>query len=374
MKTKFILFLIVTFSLFSCKEKYKNLPDGLYAEIKTNKGVIITQLEYEKTPVTVANFVSLAEGKNSFVTDSFKGKPFYNGLTFHRVIPDFMIQGGDPNGDGSGDAGYKFKDECTSDLKFDKGGLLAMANAGPGTNGSQFFITHVATEWLTGKHTIFGHVVENGMQIVNKIESDDKIISIKIIRKGPNAKKFDAPAIFSNYFAKESENQKKILEQSAAEQKINEAKSKVVQERKLTELNAYKASATKLPSGLQFKLIKKGSGKKPTNGMNVFVNYAGYLENGLLFDTCIESIAKDFGKFDQRRADAHQYIPIPCSAGSYQFIPGFNEGLGKMNIGDKVILYIPTHLAYGETGAGNVVPPNANIIFEVELLDKIPTN
>src|SRR5436189_5801429 len=139
MTKKLISLVVVIAALFSCKDQHTNLPDGMYAEIKTDKGDITVTLDFERAPVTVANFVTLAEGKNPFVKPELKDKPLYDGLKFHRVIKDFMIQGGDPNGDGTGDAGYKFKDEI-SDLKFDEGGLLAMANAGPGTNGSQFFI------------------------------------------------------------------------------------------------------------------------------------------------------------------------------------------------------------------------------------------
>ena len=160
----------LTITFVSCKnDKYAKLPDGLYAEITTSKGIIVCELEYKKTPITVANFISLAEGRNTFVSENYKSKKLFDGLKFHRVIADFMIQGGDPLGNGSGDAGYKFKDEIT-DLKFDKGGLLAMANSGPGTNSSQFFITHIATPWLDGKHTIFGEVTQ-GMDVIRKIEN-----------------------------------------------------------------------------------------------------------------------------------------------------------------------------------------------------------
>jgi len=211
MKKNILLALVLIASFYSCKNKKNNLPDGLYAQIETNKGTIILQLDMEKAPVTVANFVTLVEGKNEFITDEkLKNKPFFDGLKFHRVIKDFMIQGGDPLGTGSGDTGYKFKDEI-SDLKFDKGGVLAMANNGPGTNSSQFFITHVETPWLEGKHTIFGHVVEKGMDVVNKIEQDDYMTKVTIIRNGEAAKKFDALKIFHDYFAVESENQKKKL-------------------------------------------------------------------------------------------------------------------------------------------------------------------
>ena len=367
---KITILLLLVASLFSCDE-HKNLKDGLYAEIKTNKGMILLQLEMEKAPVTVANFVSLAEGKNTFVTnESLKGKPFFNGLNFHRVLADFMIQGGDPDGNGSGGAGYNFKDEFT-DLKFDKGGILAMANSGPTTNSSQFFITHLETPWLNGKHTIFGHVIEDGMKVVNKIQQGDVIKTIKIIRKGDAAKKFDAVKIFSDYFSNKTENDSKQALIDSDNAKINAEKFKSVELANIAEFAKLKSEATKLPSGLQMKYITKGTGKKPENGASVYVHYAGFLENGKLFDSSIEDVARKFGKFDQNRADAKAYTPLPCSAGNYQFIPGFNEGLSKMNIGDKVILFIPANLAYGEAGAGDAIPPNANIIFQVELLDKL---
>ena len=367
---RILILLILATTIFSC-DKYKNLKDGLYAEIKTSKGTILLKLEMEKAPVTVANFVSLAEGKNKFVTnESLKGKPFFDGLTFHRVLADFMIQGGDPDGNGSGGAGYNFKDEFT-DLKFDKGGILAMANSGPTTNSSQFFITHLETPWLNGKHTIFGKVVENGMDVVNKIMQDDKIEKVKIIRKGDAAKKFDAVKIFTDYFANKAEIDSKQALQEAENQKINAEKFTTTEMANVAEFAKLKSESTKLPSGLQMIYITKGSGKKPENGSSVFVHYAGFLENGKLFDTSIQEIAQKFGKFDQSRADAKGYTPLPCTAGSYQFIPGFNEGLSKMNIGDKVVLFIPTNLAYGEAGAGDAIPPNANIIFQVELLDKM---
>lgn len=368
---KLSILLLLAISIFSCKNEQKNLKDGLYAEIKTTKGNILLQLDCAKAPITVANFVTLVEGKNTFVDEKHKGKPFYDGLLFHRVIPNFMCQGGDPNADGSGGAGYNFKDEFT-DLKFDNGGILAMANSGPGTNSSQFFITDSATPWLEGKHTIFGHVVDYKMDIITKIAQNDVINSIKIIRKGDEAKKFDAVKIFSDYFAGQADDLKKQALIDAENKKNFDANFKATLDKKVAELALIKKNATKSSTGLQYKLVKKGAGKKPVNGATVYVHYAGFLENGTLFDSSIESIAKQFGKFDQTRSDAHQYIPLQCVAGKYQFIPGFNEGVSKMNFGDKIVLFIPSNLAYGEAGAGADIPPNANIIFEVELLENMP--
>jgi peptidylprolyl isomerase len=373
MKKRIVYLFLVIASLYSCKEEHNNLPDGLYADIETNKGNIIVQLDYEKAPITVANFVSLAEGKNEFITnENLKNRPFYDGLKFHRVIADFMIQGGDPLGTGSGDTGYKFKDEF-SDLHFDKGGVLAMANNGPTTNSSQFFITHVATPWLDGKHTIFGHVVEKGMDVVNAIKQDDYMVKVTIIRNGEEAKKFDAVKTFRDYFTVESENQKKKLAIDAENKKIFDAKYKVVRDEKVAALQALKAKAIKSKTGLEYVITKKGNGKKPANGQNVYIHYAGFLENGQLFDSSIESVCRAFGTFDANRAAQNGYQPIPFQAGRKDgMIPGFIEGLEKLSFGDKAVLFIPSKLGYGEAGAGGVIPPNANIIFEVELLESNP--
>lgn len=366
----FVLFLITT--LVSCNKEHDNLPDGLYAEIETNRGNILLELDYKNTPVTVANFITLAEGENQFITnDTLKGKPFYNGLKFHRVIKDFMIQGGDPLGTGSGDTGYKFKDEITT-MKFDKGGILAMANNGPGTNSSQFFITHLETPWLNGLHTIFGHVVEYNLEVVNKIEQDDFIKAVTIIRNGEEAKKFDAKKTFYDYFKIESESQKQKVANEAKAKAEYEAKYKAVCEQKVASFTELKSKSTKTATGLQYVITKKSGGKKPSIGSNISIHYAGFLEDGTLFDTSIEEVSKIFGKFDPARAAANQYIPIPFQAGKKDgLIPGFIEGLEKMAIGDKAILFIPSHLAYGEAGAGEVIPPNTNIIFEIELIKKM---
>jgi peptidylprolyl isomerase len=275
-----------------------------------------------------------------------------------------MIQGGDPLGNGSGDAGYKFKDEIT-DLKFDKGGILAMANSGPTTNSSQFFITIKETPWLDGKHTIFGHVIEKGMEVVNTIIQDDAINSVKIIRKGESAKKFNAVKVFSDYFKVESEKQKKQAALDA------DALKKIITD-KVAFFADKKSSSIKTSTGLQYTVFEKGTGKKPAKDSTVYVHYSGFLENGTLFDTSWEEVAKAYGKFDAQRAAQNGYSPIPYVVGSVgAMIPGFEEGLSKLNIGDKAILFIPSNIAYGENGAGEAIPPNANIIFVVEITDKI---
>ena len=202
------MFKSISFSLMVCflmqtnlinaqkdEDKTTKLEDGMYAEMTTSKGVIILQLEFEKTPLTVANFVGLAEGAIENTAKKV-GVPFYDSLKFHRVIKDFMIQGGDPLGNGSGGPGYKFKDEIVPDLKHTGPGIFSMANAGPKTNGSQFFITHKATPWLDGRHTVFGHVIQ-GQDVVDAIVQGDIIVSVKIIRKGKPAKKFDALKTFT---------------------------------------------------------------------------------------------------------------------------------------------------------------------------------
>lgn len=363
MKLKFLILMLAGFAATAQNAKKPStapLGDGLYAEMETSKGKITLQLEYQKTPETVANFVSLAEGTNPIVDAKYKGKKFYDGLKFHRVIADFMIQGGDPLGNGSGDPGYKFKDEFT-DLKHDKGGILSMANSGPATNGSQFFITHKETPWLNGKHTVFGHVV-SGMDVVNSIVQDDIIKSVTIVRKGSDAKKFDAPKVFATAYAAENE-----------ARKADEMKYSQVKKDKVAYLAGVRAGATKTPSGLEYKIISKGSGKKPADGSPVFIHYAGYLEDGSLFDSSYADINKLYGKYDAQRDAQNGYQPFPFTAGKKDgLIPGFTEALAAMSIGDKAVAFIPSNLGYGAAGAGGIIPPNANIIFEIELLDAIP--
>jgi peptidyl-prolyl cis-trans isomerase A (cyclophilin A) len=335
--------------------KAANPAEGIFATIATTKGTIVLSLEYVKAPVTVANFITLAEGKNPNVkVEKLKGKPFYDGLKFHRVINDFMIQGGDPDGNGSGGPGFSFKDEFVPDLKFEKGGVLAMANSGPATNGSQFFITHKDTPWLNGKHTIFGHVV-SGMDVVNKIVQDDVMTKITITRKGAAAKKFDAL---------------KVISDDAKKGEAKKAESQKVVTEKAAYFAATKATATATASGLKYKITQKGSGVKLAEGSNIYFHYAGYFEDGNLFDSSYAEVCKAYGKYDANRDAQKGYQAFPFEAGKKDgMIPGFIEGLSLISFGDKAIIYLPSNLAYGEKGAGGVIPPNATLIFEIEMIE-----
>ncbi|KOS05880.1 peptidylprolyl isomerase [Flavobacterium akiainvivens] len=330
--------------------------DGLFAEMLTNKGTILLQLEFQKTPVTVANFISLAEGTNPAVSEQYKGKPYYDGLPFHRVISNFMIQGGDPNGNGTGGPGYKFKDEIDPSLKHTGPGILSMANAGPGTNGSQFFITHNATPHLDGRHTVFGHVV-SGQDVVNAIVQGDKIVSLKIVRKGADAKKFDAAKVFANYY-----------ESIAAEKKKSEEMAAKAKADALKKFATLKKKATKTQSGLMYTVTNKTKNAKPAAGSTVYIHYAGYLADGTLFDSSYADISKAFGKYIEQKDMAGGYKPFPYVMGEKNLIPGFFEGLQLMAPGDKVTMFIPGHLGYGERGAPPAgIGPNADLIFEVEM-------
>lgn len=359
---KFIVFFTSLIALLnsncSQKNENRNLGDGIFAYVDTNKGEIVLKLEYEKAPFTVANFITLAEGKNPYVSPQYKNIHFYDGLTFHRVEENFVIQGGCPQGTGMGNPGYTIKDEFHPDLLHSKEGILSMANSGPNSGGSQFFITLNQTPFLNGKHAIFGEVIE-GMDIVKTIAVSDKINSVKIEKKGANAKAFDPVKVFNDYY-------KKQLEQ----QKEREVKMSVVKTEMTKLFNAIKTSGTKTTSGLIYKIIAKGAGKKPTNGQEIFVDYAGYFEDGMLFDTCLENVANKFGLLDESRKAQNGYQGFPFQYGAKEgLIPGFIEAIEKVNFGDKIIAYIPYHLGYGEQGFQSI-PPKANLFFEITIKEK----
>lgn len=307
------------------------MQDGIYAKFNTSKGTILVKLTHDKTPGTVGNFVALAEG-NLENTQKPQGTPYYNGLKFHRVIPDFMIQGGCPLGTGTGDAGYKFDDEFHPDLTHSEAGVLSMANAGPGTNGSQFFITHVPTPWLDNKHTVFGHVSE-GQEVVNAIAQEDLIDSLEIVRVGDDAKNWNAVEAFRTF---EGSREKRLAEEKAQQE---------------AELDKIAAGFEATASGLRYKIIQKGSGPKAAKGQNVSVHYEGALPNGQVFDSSFK-----------------RNQPIDFQLGVGQVIPGWDEGIALLQVGDKARFVIPSDLAYGSAGAGGVIPPNATLVFDVELV------
>ena len=318
------------------KEFLSKQADGLYAKFETNKGDIYTVLEMQKTPMTVANFVGLAEGT---VTNTAKaaGVPYYDGLVFHRVIPNFMIQGGCPQGTGTGNPGYSFPDEIDATLKHTGPGILSMANAGPGTNGSQFFITHVETPWLDGKHTVFGHVIQ-GQDVVNKIAGSDSLKKLVILRKGKDAEAFDAAKVFE--FEKGN-----VGAKAAEKAKADEAARALANAEALKRFE--KASTTS--SGLKYIIEKEGTGDSPKASDQVTVYYKGTFTDGKLFDS-------NFGK-------------DPITFGLTQVIPGWTEGLQLMKPGGKAVFYIPFKLAYGENGhPSGVIPPKSDLVFEVELI------
>lgn len=368
-----LLTLLLTVLIFqSCQsQKYNDLPEGMYAVIQTDKGDILLSLNFKETPNTVANFVSLAEGNNPNVDIKFKGKKYYDGLKFHRVVPNFVIQGGDPDGNGSGGPGYKFEDEFARDatgnlmLKHDAAGILSMANAGKNTNGSQFFITHNATPHLDGRHSVFGKVVK-GQEVVNAIAQGDVMKKVEIIRVGKDAKNFDAPKVFAQHMIDFEAKLKKADEEK---QKANEMVKEVATQ-KAKYFTTQKAKAKTLPSGLKILITQKGKSVKPATGTQVMINYAGYFEDGRLFDTSLVDIAKQYSVYDEQREQAMGYRPFPMTySNEAQLIPGFREGMLNMNYGDKALIFIPSHLGYGPQGAGNVIPPNTNLIFELELIE-----
>lgn len=352
---KKLILSILTLSLFlACKTQHPDLEAGLYADILTDKGSILVKLAIEKAPITVANFVSLSEGNNPMVSDEFKSKKFYNGLKFHRVIQDFMIQGGDPLGLGSGGPGYRFDDEF-SDLTHKGPGILSMANSGPATNGSQFFITHKATPWLDGKHTVFGEVVK-GQEIVDSIQQNDLINEINIIRKGSEARKFDAPDIFENYFSQRD----KIA-------KEKEAKIALIKEQNVANFEALKKEATLTKTGLQYIVTSKGNGKAVKSTNKALVHYAVYFVDGTLLETSIEETAAFNQVLNPQKKQAGMYKPILAKVGQEdRMIEGFKEGVRLLNEGDKATLFLPYAIAYGADGIQGI-PPQSDLIFEVEV-------
>lgn len=308
------------------------MENGIYAKFNTTKGAILVKLTHDLTPGTVGNFVALAEGNLENKVKA-QGNKYYDGLKFHRVIPDFMIQGGCPQGTGTGGPGYSFDDEFHPTLKHNRPGVLSMANSGPATNGSQFYITHIPTDWLDNKHTVFGYVVE-GQDIVDAVAQDDVLETLEIVRVGEEAEKWNAVEAFRTFEGSRAKRE-------SAEREAGEAK-----------MEELAAGFEKTESGLRYKMIQKGSGKKAENGKTVSVHYTGQLEDGKVFDSSIP-----------------RKKPIEFPLGRGNVIEGWDEGIALLQVGDKARFVIPSHLGYGSRGAGGAIPPNATLIFDVELMD-----
>lgn len=316
-------------------EAQENLPDGLYARMNTTRGEILLELEYRKAPLTVMNFVGLAEG--ALKTSSGSGKPFFDGIKFHRVIADFMIQSGDPLGNGTGGPGYTFPDEFHPELTHSGPGILSMANRGPDTNGSQFFITHKETPWLDGKHAVFGRVVR-GQDVVNAIRQGDTIESVTILKVGRAAETFEATQTAFDALVKKT---------------LSDRQAKTAAERAetLKTIDEKWPGLTTTESGLMYRITKEGSGAKPARGKTVQVHYTGYFLDGTVFDSSI------------RRG-----TPLEFPAGAGRVIKGWDEAILDMKKGEKRLLVLPPELAYGAAGVPGAIPPNAFLVFETELI------
>jgi peptidylprolyl isomerase len=360
-----LLATVAAFTLSSCggnkvtvNDETITLEPGIYAKLETSMGDILIDFHEDLAPMTAGNFIALAEGDHPEVDAKYAGKPYFDGTLFHRVIPNFMIQGGDPDGTGAGGPGYQFPQEIVKTLKHDKAGVVSMANAGPGTNGSQFFITHNATPHLDGGYNIFAQVM-SGQEVVvaigdvERMGSDrpvEKVVlnHVEIIRVGGDAKKWDAGQAFTD--GKENV----VNAKKAAAQAIED------------EIDAAYPEATKTASGLRYIIETVGDGPKPELGQVVRVDYAGYLMDGTLFDSSIKEVAQSGGTYDERR---EPYEPLPMQYGPMaRVIDGWKEGIQLLNVGGKAKLIIPPYLGYGARGAGGVIPPNASLVFDVELV------
>jgi peptidylprolyl isomerase len=361
---KTIVLLLLVLTVASCQNKYPDLENGVYAEIITNKGTFVAKLYNDQTPLTVANFVSLAKGTNTMVDEKYKGKPYFDSIIFHRVIKDFMIQGGDPTGTGRGNPGYKFPDEFVPELQHDKKGILSMANSGPATNGSQFFVTLKETPHLNGRHTVFGEVVK-GIEVVDAIGvvetkqpgdrpvEDVMIQTINIINKGGQK----VPA-FTDLMTKIEE------EKKAKEEVFNK-----VAEKTAAKFAPFKAEAQQFDSGLQMYWNNRSKGQRPEEGKYVMVNYAGYFANGKVFDSNRLDVAETYGTVNEQRKAQNGYAPSSMQYSKDSNLnPGFREALLNMAIGDKATVFIPSYLGYGERGYPPVIPPNTDLVFEIEIV------
>ena len=392
--TAIVVFLVLV--NISCQEKYPELEDGMYAEIITSKGTMLAELYYDKVPVTVANFVALAEGTHPMVEEKYKGKPFFDSITFHRVMDKFMIQGGDPTGTGRGTPGYRFAADFDKDLKHDQPGILSMANAGGiNTNGSQFFITEApyprgnfyddngnlkaCDQRGVSCHSVFGKLVK-GLEVQDSISNvkvvdparrnhkpveDVYITKVNIIRKGKDAKFFDAPKVFEEQMPKVEENFKSIRVEAnkQAEELARQAKADWL--KKNEELDGRRIDS---PTGMAMIFTHEGNGVKPTSSQKVNIDCAGYFEDGTLFWTTWKEVAQQNGKYDERQDKAGQYSPFSMPYNeTASLVAGFREAMLNMKVGDKARVFIPYYLGYGEAGRQPLIKPRTNLVFDIEI-------
>lgn len=349
------------------KVKFPKIKEeGLYAFMNTSKGLIVLELEFEKAPMTVGNFVGLAQGKFTAYDSIEIKKPVYKNLKFHRVIKNFMIQGGDPLGNGSGGPGYRFFDETDKSLKHDGKGVLSMANADPQrskapysnlgkTNGSQFFITHRATPHLDGLHTVFGHVIQ-GINVVDSIEQNDLIYYIKIKAVGKKAKNFDATEAFKKGSLAAQKKVDSIIavrkKELAEQQRISKLSLEDYKKEFVAKMKEKYPNAEVLPSGLMIVRNGGGNGEKANIGNAVKVHYSGFLEDGTPFDSSYK-----------------RNKPFTFHIGKREVIRGWDEGIAELSKGEKAKLIIPYYLGYGSRQKGPIIKPYSTLIFDVELLD-----
>ena len=372
-----LIFIVLTIliSTMSCGDKKSNDNSKLLAQIETNRGFILLDLNYKLAPITVANFVSLAEGTNTSVDEEFKGEKFYDGLLFHRVVPDFVIQGGDPEGTGRGGPGYSFGDEFHDSLTHKGPGILSMANSGPETNGSQFFITLSATPHLDDRHSVFGSVIE-GQNVVDSIQQNDTIISVEIIRQGSQAKRFNAGKVFDNYLSDFEIQREKKLDKARKEQEEKAKKiEEITQKRKpinAENVNYFKTLLSQLkdgPEGVRYLVTKEGSSISVKEKDTLLIDYSLYSTDGELLATSIYEVAEKnlLSEISQAPEESYQPMTVDQQMLSTGFIPGFSLGVSLLNVGDHAILLLPWELAYGEEGSPPVIPPKADLIFEVRI-------
>lgn len=397
MKFFIITLLVLSMSATSCQNQYSDLEDGVYAEIKTSKGTMVAKLFYEKAPVTVANFVGLAEGTHPSLADSLKGKPFYDGIIFHRVMDNFMIQGGDPTGTGMGSAGFKFHSEFEPSLSHNKAGILSMANSGGvTTNSSQFFITEVP--YLRGDafnqdgslkncsvrgvscHPVFGELVI-GLEVqdsisgvavskdrstLNKPLEDVVINKVTIIRKGANAIAFDASKVFTEQEPLLSE---RLVDMQKKQQELAKEKSKAAAENFLKTNAGLNGEVFESPTGMSMILNKAKNGTKPSSTDKVLVNCSAYFMNGNLLYTTYADVAKKMNQYNEQQDKGGAYKPLSSIYNeSASLVSGFREAMLRMNVGDKARVYVPSYLGYGASGRPPRVPGNTDLYFDIEIV------